>query len=72
MMGFLRQKCEHSINDLVVQRDQTVEPINPDFDRITYYFTCKRCDAPITMAYAKIVGNADTLWKRGAVEVGTA
>ncbi len=49
-------KCNHPFETLIVEKGQTVEVKDADFDIVTYHFQCGKCNALITKKYAAMRG----------------
>ena len=58
-------KCKHPAEYLMVAKEQTVEQFDADYDHITYHFTCYKCNKPVTIKHAKMIGGVDAFLKRG-------
>ncbi len=58
-------KCNHPVDYLVVEKDQTVVHHDEDFDYIDYHFICVKCNEKVTVQYAKMVGGVDAFIERG-------
>jgi hypothetical protein len=58
-------KCVHPADQLVVEKDQTVTPYDEDFEHIECHFICMKCNKPVTIGYAKMIGGVDTFIERG-------
>ncbi len=58
-------KCKHPANYLVVEKDQTITPHDEDFDYVDYHFICMKCNKPVTIGYAKMVGGVEAFIERG-------
>ena len=63
-------KCSHPANSLVVEKDQTVVNHDEDFDYIDYHFICTKCNKPVKIGYAKMVGGVDAFIERGRKKYG--
>lgn len=62
MLNFF--KCNHPADLLAVQKDQTVTPFDEDFEHIDYHFVCMKCNKPVTIGYAKMIGGVDAFMER--------
>lgn len=58
-------KCKHPADALLIRKQETVEPIDKDFDRVTYHFRCIRCDKEINKSYARMIGGLEGFLSRG-------
>lgn len=62
-------KCKHPARWLGVQRDETREPIDADFERVVYHLCCRQCGEEVTLSYAKMIGGVDAFMARGLAAV---
>ena len=58
-------KCSHPASHLAVEKEHTVKSFNEDFEYVEYHFFCMKCDKPITIGYAKLIGGVDAFIERG-------
>ena len=63
-------KCSHPADRLVVEKDQTVTPHDEDFEHIDYHFICMKCNKPVTIGYAKMIGGVEAYMERGRKKYG--
>lgn len=47
-------KCKHPAERLVVEKKETIEQIDDDFDVITYNLQCGVCKTNIKVTYARL------------------
>jgi hypothetical protein len=48
--------CKHPAGWLGVEKDETTEHQDADFDVTTYHLLCRKCGEPVSIKYAKMVG----------------
>lgn len=48
-------KCKHPIDKLYVKKEQTVEKVDKDFEHVTYYFRCVKCNKEINIKHARLI-----------------
>lgn len=69
MIGFLLAQlgiCSHPARLLMVQsRHPTVAPDTEDFETVTFHLRCIRCDKPVDISCAAMVGGVDAFLGRG-------
>jgi hypothetical protein len=58
-------KCTHPANRLGVERKETVEPMNDDFNIVTYHLVCRKCGEQISLNYADPIGGSAGFLKHG-------
>ena len=58
-------KCNHPANWLMVEKDQTVESLDDDFESITFHLRCIKCSEKVDINYAKMIGGVDAFIERG-------
>lgn len=58
-------KCNHPADWLMVEKDQTVEPLDDDFESITFHLRCIKCNEKVDINYAKMIGGVDAFIERG-------
>jgi hypothetical protein len=49
----------------MVEKDQTVEPLDDDFESITFHLRCIKCSEKVDINYAKMIGGVDAFIERG-------
>lgn len=49
-------KCKHPIGSLNVDKAETREVADKDFDVVTYHLRCRKCGEAIQMKYAAMRG----------------
>ena len=58
-------KCKHKLSDLIVQKAETREIIDEDFEKITYHFKCLNCRKIVTKGYTELRGGVNAFLERG-------
>ena len=59
-------KCKHPAASLIVEKPQTTERKDADFEVVTYHLICNRCSAEVKVKHSRFVGGVLEFLKRGA------
>ncbi|NIP56119.1 hypothetical protein GWN42_31265 [candidate division KSB1 bacterium] len=57
--------CKHPFKSLAVEKDQTSQYADEDFEHITYHLFCRSCGKSLPLTYAKCIGGVDAFFDRG-------
>lgn len=69
MWPFNSKPCDHPFSALGVERQQTVEQEDDDFEIVTYHLCCRRCGATsLELKHARLVGGVDGFFERARRE----
>jgi len=52
-------KCKHRIADLCVQKEQTINKIDNDFEEVCYHFRCMKCGRVVVKKHARLINGVD-------------
>lgn len=69
-MSILSQlfSCKHPAGRLMVEKSETIEQSDADFDHVTYHFICGRCYQPVKVKHARCRGGVEAFLQRGKTE----
>jgi len=57
-------KCKHPAASLSVQRDETRNRVNADFEVVKYHLVCARCREQVDISYSRMIGGVDGFLSR--------
>lgn len=47
-------KCKHKARYLAVEKDNTIESLDKDFNKVTIHLYCLKCHESVEIVYAKL------------------
>jgi len=58
-------KCKHPFSSLYVEKAATIEILDEDFERVTYYFQCFKCNKLVQKQHCSLIGGVEGFMARG-------
>lgn len=52
-------KCKHPFDRLAIEKAETSEKIDNDFNKVTYHYRCMKCNTVLRHSYTKCVGGVE-------------
>ena len=62
-------KCKHPFWALQTQKEQTVTPVDEDFEQVDYHFRCAKCGEFLTKSHSRTIGGVDAFMERGRLRM---
>lgn len=59
--------CKHPLRRLIVAREQTVELVDDDFERVRYHFVCTGCTRDVEIKHVRCIGGVQAFMARGGI-----
>ena len=56
--------CKHPFHRLAVKKEQKIEKIDDDFQEVTYYLFCRKCQETLELSHAKLTKTVEEFLKQ--------